>query len=562
MRKLIWLGLMLGAVNAAEMPPEEEALPPHQLPTVEEAIPAPVKALGAPVAIEFKGGLELAVSGASEEVQRSVLQGLNHLHGGWEFEASRHFAVAMRADPECLLAHWGMVMATLVPTPETGKARNAAVDRMLELLEQGKGSKLERGYVYGLIKYLEEGPVSAGEAFRKVANEFPNDLQAPMLSALFSRTGYDELGSPTPDQERAEATLLALMKTQPESLLPVNALLVIRAEGANLAPSLELARSLCQRAPDYAPYRHLLGHYEWRCGGHKAASLAFGRATELYDLWLKANRATLADCPEWAKAECYRVVAMASLGDFETAAAAAQGLATTPLPEGRGQSAGVRMMLWETRTLPARLLMARGKPGDAARALAALPNPQSLKPYHAECMAFWWIDALRLVLETQRLAEAGKLDDARQAQEALSFHGTQMARAQQMALEIGERSAWTRAFKALEVLAYETRGKLSLAGPKAMRGAAYNWFRSAADSQRYAVMLYPPVVMSPELVRVGHFQLQDGKPGTALELFNETLEFYPNDISALEGARQTYEVMKQTANAAAVAERIKKLREQ
>ena len=453
-----------------------------------------------------------------------------------------------------------MVMSMLVPTPENGKARNAAAERMLELVDQGKGSKLERGYAYGLIKYMEEGPVSAASAFRKVADEFPNDLQAAMLSALFGRTGYDETGEATPEQERAEETLLKLMKTHPESYLPINALLVVRAEGADLKSSLELARKLCQTAPDYAPYQHLLGHYEWRCGEHQAAALSFGRAVTLFEGWMKANRATVADCPEWTKAECYRVVAMASKGDYDAAAKAAASVAAVPLPEGRGLSAGVRMVLWEAKTLPCRLLMARGRRGDVALALAALPKAESLKPYHDQCVAHWWIDALRLVLETQRLAEAGKLDEARKSQEALSFHGTKMAKAQRMALEIGERSAWMRAFKALEVLAYETRGRIALAGPKSVRGSAYNWFRSAADSQQRAVMLYPPVVISPELARVAHFQLSDGKPADALELFQETLGQYPNDISALDGLRQAYEALKQPENATAVVERIKLLR--
>ena len=63
---------------------------------------------------------------------------LSELHGGWEFEASRHFAAAMREDPECLLAHWGMIMALLNPSPETNDARIAATDRLYGLIEQGR----------------------------------------------------------------------------------------------------------------------------------------------------------------------------------------------------------------------------------------------------------------------------------------------------------------------------------------------------------------------------------------------------------------------------------------
>ena len=568
MRTWLMIFLATGALHAAtpKADPKPAPAPAAETPasepapaTLEDAIPPAVKALPPPVAVRFPGGLEMAVSASSAEAQQAVLQGLNHLHGGWEFEATRHFAVALRLDPDCLLAHWGMVMACLVPTPETGKARNAAAERMLTLLEQGQGTELERGYVYGLIKYLEEGPVSAADAFRKVARKFPNDQQAAVFAALFGRTGYDETGEATPNQQQAEEALLALIKAHPESPLPLNALLLIRAEGANLATSLPLARALCQMAPEYAPYHHLLGHYEWRSGEHQAAALSYGRAVTLFENWMIANKATVADCPEWVKAEACRVVALASKGDFETAAAAAKQLAAIPLDAARAAAAGTRMMLWEGQTLPARVLMRRGHPGDAALALAALPKPDALKPFHGQSMAYWWIDALRIALETQRLVESDKLAEAKQALSALAFHGDKMAKAQDAANLHGERSAWNRAFKALELLACELRGRMALRGPKELRGSAYNWFRSAADRQRPALMLYPPVVLSPELVKLGEFHLLEEKPEAAVEAFTEALQAFPNDMSALLGLQRAHAAANQPTQAAEVAEKIKQL---
>jgi len=528
---------------------------------LEDAIPPAVKALGNPTPREFPGGIAMAVTAATDEAQAAVNQGLNHLHAGWEFEASRHFAVAMRSDPDCLLAHWGMVMSLLVPTPATGKARNAAVERMLDLIDQGKGSDLERGYAYGLVKYMEEGPVSAASAFRKVADKFPNDLQAAVFAALFGRTGYDETGAATPNQQKAEDELAALGKAHPECPLPLNALLLIRAEAPDLTPWLDAARKLCQMAPDYAPYCHLLGHYEWRCGGHAAAVAAFAQASSLYAAWIESNKTTLADCPEWAKAECYRAVALASKGDFDAALTAAKRLAATPLPVARASSSGVRMMLWEAVTLPARLLMRRGHPGDAALALAALPKPKSLKPYHDECLAYWGIDGLRIALEVRRLLDEGKSDEARNAATALAFHGEQMAKAQDVANDGGERSAWSRSFHAMELLANEIRGLLSLAGPANLRGTAYNWFRSAADRQRPAALLYPPVVLLPMQARVGNYYLTVNEPASAIEAFNQALAAFPNDIEAMQGLQLAYEAAKKPDQAALVARKISKLRE-
>jgi tetratricopeptide (TPR) repeat protein len=531
-----------------------------RVPEVEEAIPAVVKALGEPVPMEFPGGLQMAVSGASDAVQRAVLQGINHLHGGWNFEASRHFAVAMREDPDCLMAHWGMVMALLVPTPETGAARNAAALRLADLVERGKGTRLERGYAYGLIKYLDEGPAAAANAFAKVAVEFPGDLQAPVFAALFGRSGYDAAGDPTVDQERAEKDLERLVTAHPGSLIPIHALLMIRAEGPRPQASLHLARKLCELAPNYPPFHHLLGHWEWRCGGHRAAAVALGRATGLFESWMRREKVTVADCPEWVRSECYRVVALFSAGDFDTALAAAEALAATSLAPERARSEGVRCALWEAKTLPARLLMARDGQGDTALAIASLPTPDAVKPFHGGCLAHWGIDGIRLVLETRRLLEAGKLEDARKAVAALDYHVSMMAKAQRLSLEGGERSAWIRSFRAFETLVFETRGKLALAGPASTRGGAYNWFRSAADSQTRATMLLPPLVLTPQLARVGLVLLAEGKAGDAREILDQALTLYPNNLFVLDGLRQALEALGKTAEAAATAERISRLR--
>jgi tetratricopeptide (TPR) repeat protein len=527
---------------------------------VESAIPAAVKALAKPTMVDFPAGIQMAVSTTSEVAQAHVNQGLNHLHGGWEFEASRHFAAAMREDPDCLLAHWGMIMTLLNPSPETGDSRNAATDRLFELIEQGKGSELERGYAYGLIKYIEEGPEGAAAAFRKVADKFPNELQAGVFAALFNRGGYDAVGEATPSQEAAEKELLALIEKHPESPVPINALLTIRAEGPDLVGSLELAQKLSRMSPAYAPTYHLLGHYEWRCGHHGAAASAFDRAASLFQDWMKANKATVADCPEWVRAECYRIVALVSKGDFDTAYTAARKVAATPVPADRPASPGARFLMWDAKTLPARILIHRGRRGNASEAANSLPTPNEAKKLRKHSLAYWWIDGLRFALEAQRLINAEKLDEARAVVAALSLHGESMAATQAASAAGGERSQWIRAFRALEVLASDVRGRLAMAGPKDKRETAYNWFASATDRQRPAPMLTPPMILTPMASRLGEFFLSTGKPDEAVEAFQRALAAFPNDMNSLIGLKSAYQAAGKTQEAEVIAKRIEELK--
>ncbi|BCU77458.1 hypothetical protein llg_21730 [Luteolibacter sp. LG18] len=504
-------------------------------PEVAAMIPAAVAAIAEPGLHEFQGGLKMAVTAADQETQAHVVEGLDHLHGGWEFEAARHFAAAAKRDPNCLLAHWGMAVALIAPNPETISQRDAAVERMLTLVDAGVGNELERGYAYGLIQYFKEGPAGAADAFRKLSERFPNDLQAKMFAALFGRGGYDEFDKPTEDQERSEKILSTLLDRYPDSTVLLNALLTIRAEGPDLEASLPLARKLCELAPNYPPYFQLLGHYEWRTGNHAKAAAAFARASTLFEEWMKNAKVTALDCPAWVAAESYRAVALASKGDFDTALAAATALAGKKVPVERAASPGGRMLLWEAKTLPARLLMSRGAKGDAAKALASLPKAEEIATYKDRSLARWYVDGLRIDLDGLRQIDEGKLGEAAKVSEAFSHHGETFAQIQKVSQVSGERSFWNRSFRAMEVLASELRGRQAQAGPKAGQGSAYNWFRAAADRQSRATMLLPPAVLTPMALRVGDFQMATGKPADAVESYREALKAFPNDMACLKG---------------------------
>jgi tetratricopeptide (TPR) repeat protein len=370
------------------------------------------------------------------------------------------------------------------------------------------------------------------------------------------------LGAPTVDQEAAERRLLAIIAKYPDSPLPLHALLSIRADGARLESSLDLARKLSLMSPDYPPYAHLLGHYEWRCGHPAKAVTAFQHASSGFSHWMKENKATLADCPEWVKSECYRSVALASKGDFVAASTVAHDLASATIPKNRNSSPGVRLLLWDGKTLPARLLLRRGQPGDAAEALASLPKPDEMKESHGKSLAFWWIDGLRMALETQRLFDEQNFTEAQNVLIAMSQHGETLSKTQATAAAIGEKSYLNRSFRALEILASELRGKLAMQAPKGRRGVAYNWFSAALDRQRPTLMMFPPLILTPMGIHLGDYYLASDRPVDAVDAYLEALQAFPNERSALLGLKKAYESANQPAEAAATESKIQELSSQ
>ena len=530
----IILGLALSLSLTVYSEESQPAAGARGISSVDDAIPNAVKVLKSPSLMPFKGD-QFAVSTTNEAARTHCIQGLHHLYGGWEFEASRHFAKAMQKDPDCLIAHWGMVMSLLDATPETSNVRLAALDRLIHLMKQGQGSELERGYTYALLQYFESGTGAGANAFRKVANKFPDDIQAAVLSALFSRGGYDVTGQPTPDQIQSENDLIELMKKHPESTIPLHALLVTRAEALDAGNSVQLARQLQQAQSAYAPAFHILGHYEWRAGNHRRAAAAFGRASSTYQKWMRVNRISAADCPEWIIAECYRVIALLSIGQDDTAYAAAKLIAATPLPEGRPASPGARFLLWDAKTLPARILLRQGLNHNTDKAAKELPDSEWMQSYKKYSLAYWWVDGLRLALEAQHLSNAGNASKAREVAAALDTHIRQMGQTRQLAAAGGESLQWTRAHRALKILLADLRGRIAATGPPDVRHVAYNWFVSAMDHQRPEPLLYPPLILKPMAARLGDYYLKHDRPQDAVQAYQQALTVIPNDIHSLRG---------------------------
>ena len=145
---------------------------------------------------------------------------------------------------------------------------------------------------------------------------------------------------------------------------------------------------------------------------------------------------------------------------------------------------------------------------------------------------------------------------------ALTQHGEAMSKTQAAATASGERSAWNRSFRALEVLASDLRGRLALAGPKDRIGAAYNWFASAVERQHPESMMFPPLILTPMASRLGEYYLAVGQPKEAIESYQRALTAVPNDMNALLGLKSAFDQAKLPEDADATEKKIQDLRAQ
>lgn len=560
MRQIL-LAVLLAAVSLGE---ETEVAPeavPEGPPGV-EAVIAERALLPPPSPPAVPEGVVMAISSTDERSAQAVRNGMLCLHTGWDFEAYRHFCMALREDPNCLMAHWGVGLALLHGSQDMQQERGAALERMLALVDQGVGTDLEKRYVFGLTKLMTEGPAQAAEAFIGAAREFPGDPQLTLLKCLLSRGGYDLEGQPNPDQVRAEEEMKEVIEKHPERTWLRYAYLAMRAEAASLEGGLEMARQLAADAPEYPPYFHLLGHYEWRCGNHTRAANAFGHAADLYSGWMRANGVKTADCPSWTKAESYRAVALASKGEYETALAIADGVAAIEIPMDRANSNGGRMLMWEGKTLPVRILMRRGKPGDMVRATKVLPPLEEVKELGKKTLSLWSFQVHSSLAAGRLALERSEMIAAREISRDVTNIGENYVKTRSVAEVNGERSHWLRGFRSFEVMVSEFRGLLTMKLPKGERGGAFNWFRSAADRQVRASLMMPPSVLLPMECRLAEFYADQKEDDKAIEVLLEGLESFPNDIEILNRLVAAHERSGNPEEAEEVRHRIETLGEE
>lgn len=532
---------------------------------VQTVIAEPFSHLDAPQWWEGTVDWQVAVTTSQEGAQRHYLQGMALIHSGWDAEAYRHFCEAVKLDPDFMMGYWGIAFSLIQPSQEVVEIRLAAIERMFDLAEAGFGTERERDLVRALGFLFSDDRDKAPAEFEKVARKYPNDFQTSLMASFLKKDGYDSLLGAGMGQREALDEIELQLRKNPKSQMALLFWVSLHAEnpdgpGEVRSEVLPRARLLVEQVPDFPPYRHLLGHFEWRSGNLHLAAKEFETAISLYKEAIKRAGVDFHDCPNLLRSQLYLASVYFSLAEFEKALAVSRELSALKVDESRIESHGATLALWEGKTLAARLFLGRGYKGDFKKGLATLPSKAEGKKLLPKTPAVVAWEGWSHLLAAKNALVSGNEQDARKYTDALALADQLLGELAENVISRSCRQQWARARQGLANEWLRLRGEIAMKDHSKADRAAF-WYESAVDREHVLAGFLPPILMTSAQLELAEFQAAHGLNEAAKESFRSALRGLPNNVFILERYINWLKKLGKTSDVAELTEHIKMLKD-
>lgn len=467
---------------------------------------APAQPAGAQSGENNLGTMHFETS-CKPQAQKLFDRGMLYQHSFWYRASQREFEEALKADPECGIAYWGIALSLLwnphVPTPAKNLADGAAA------IAKGKGvgakTQRERDYIDALaviyVDYDKVGHLPRTQAYAKameqLAQRYPNDDEAQIHYALALNTSALASDKTYANQLKGAAILQPIFKRQPQHPGVAHYLIHLYDTPALAEHGLEAARLYAKIAPGAAHAQHMpshiftrVGYWKESIGSNKVAQRVARESSDFHDQ---------------LHAMDYQVYAFLQLGQDKQAKAVLDEMTTVS-----GFTETFLVGPYALAVAPARYALDRGD-WNAAAALAVRPSPLP----HVQAVTYY---ARALGAARSGNPDAAKAEIATLIELRDKLRGKDAYWFEQVDIQQKVASAW--------VLYAEGKFDDAL---KAMSSAA-----DAEDkTEKHPVTPGAPI---PAREQYGTMLLERGMTQDALAAFEATLKKEPNRLGAYLGA--------------------------
>lgn len=483
------------------------------------------------VSASCQDGLLLPVAAKSQEVQSSVIAGIGHLVSFWDEAAYRDFRKALDADPDCLMANWGLALSLIAPFDERSEEREAALKSLQRLLDTTPATEQEALYAKALYALFKDGPQVAGEVFREISERWKNDHIAVLMRAMMVREGFDEEGSPRVGQVKAREILDRLLEEQPNLFAAHFGRALIEETSPVVDESvLAHARRAVELVPSYPPAHLLLGHFLFRSGKYEEAVQSFDRSARLYQQWADGAQIPMADNDGYFRSMVYRATSEWCKGDVPRAMETATKLAAIPIDKKRPLAKGSIIQEWEVKTLPLRFKLSEHPAPSIKECSPFIPQITLGEDSEVQDLAMACMGEFAKVREAFRQRDTNAL---RMAFSYLDRMESFLGESGDGARVAGSLSYWARSLWMAERMVLEAKAMV-------FADSADVWLQNAADSQQYASLLLPPILPYPAEWKMALHQIGSGAYQEAVKSCEQGLSRFP----AHAGVMTTLELAK------------------
>lgn len=210
------------------------------------------------------------------EAQKLFDRGMVYQHSFWYRASQQVFGDALRADPECGIAYWGIALSLLlnphVPPPVKNLAEGAAA--IAKGNSVGTKTQRERDYLDTLgAMYTDYEKVdhrtrmqAYARSMEKLAQRYPSDDEAQIYYALALNTSASPADKTYADQLKGAAILESIAIRQPRHPGVAHYLIHLYDYPPIAEKGLEAARRYAKVAPAAAHAQHMPSHIFTRVG--------------------------------------------------------------------------------------------------------------------------------------------------------------------------------------------------------------------------------------------------------------------------------------------------------
>src|SRR3978361_1920421 len=237
-------------------------------------------ALSAGIALAHAGDDKLGKvnfeTSCEPEAQKHFNQAMLYQHSFWYRASQKVFEDALKADPECGIAYWGVALSLLWNPHATPPAKNLVEGASMITKGKTVGAKTqrERDYIDALgAMYADYEKVdhrtrllAYAKAMEQLAQRYPNDDEAQIHYALALNTSAAPADKTYANQLKGAAILEPIAKRQPQHPGVAHYLIHLYDYPPIAAKGLDAARRYAAIAPAAPHALHMPSHIFTRVG--------------------------------------------------------------------------------------------------------------------------------------------------------------------------------------------------------------------------------------------------------------------------------------------------------